>query len=73
MSYKSFFDEMTIHFLFEPWSEEIVQYLDVEFKRRYPGNYSVEWKCDEFNNYLVDCKLTFDKPEDETMFLLKYL
>ena len=72
ISYKNFVEDMTLLFLFEPWSQETQAYLDNEFRRRFPGNYQITWKLSEMTS-LIEYEMIFDTPEDETMFLLKYL
>lgn len=70
MSYKDFPQEMARLFLFELFDETVVEYVDREFKSRYPGNYQVKWSL---KSNQIECSMKFDTPEDETMFLLKYL
>ena len=72
MSYKDFATEMSRLLLFEPVDQDTVDYLDAEFKSRYPGNYQMEWTMNQSINN-ISCSITFDTPEDETMFLLRYL
>ena len=72
VTYKNFTEDMTRFFLFEPWSEETQAYLDSEFRRRFPGNYQIMWKLSEVTT-LIEYEMIFDTPEDETLFVLKYL
>ena len=72
ITYKTFAEEIAMHFLFEPWTEDIQEYLDGEFRRRFPGNYQIIWKLSRMTN-VIDYEMIFDTPQDETMFMLKYL
>jgi hypothetical protein len=71
MSYKNFSKEMVRLFLFEVFDKKVVEYLDTEFRSRYPGNYQIDWFLNNINQ--IDYSMTFDTPEDQTIFLLKYL
>lgn len=71
MSYKDFATEMSRLLLFQLFDQATIDYLDEEFKSRYPGNYQMEWTMNGINN--ISCSIAFDTPEDETMFLLRYL
>lgn len=71
MSYKDFADEMSKLLLFQLFDQATIGYLDEEFRSRYPGNYQMEWTMNGINN--ISCSISFDTPEDETMFLLRYL
>lgn len=70
MSCRDFLDEMNLLFLFEPFDDKAIQWLDSEFRRRYPGKYNIEWK--QATDNLIDYTLEFDDPKDEVMFLLRY-
>ena len=70
MSYHDFTDEMNLLFLFEPFDEQAERWLDTEFKRRYPGKYSIKWNLT--TDHLIAYTLEFDDPKEETMFMLRY-
>ena len=52
-------------------SEDESKYLLDEFKKSYPGNFSLRWKYDPIRGLMVLWP-KFERPEEETFWKLKY-
>lgn len=56
---------------FSSEDEKMIQHILYEFKKFYPGDFSLRWKYDPIRGVMVLIP-KFDRPEEETFWILKY-
>jgi len=71
MNYNRYLDKIYSEKTFNPGKEDTILYVAEQMQKNYPGNYVVQEYYD-FHRMAFKAKLVFDKPEDETMFILRY-